>query len=198
MKRAFQIFAVALVLLIAYMAWPLFGLKEIVEAVQRRDVASLSNRIDVPSLRRSLVAQIALAYLRTSGKQNGLSPLETRVAVAAAAALAGPRVDAMLKPERLMELLAQGGTQRLGDVAQLGVPGLQAPNLHNLYRLVRNTQYSGTVFSIVLPLTSDESSGYRLQLTLEHWTWQLSGIGLPQDIQTKIAAEIMRNSAQHS
>jgi hypothetical protein len=52
------------------------------------------------------------------------------------------------------------------------------------------------VFSIVLPLASDTSSGYRLQLTLEDWTWKLSGIGLPQDVQAKIAAEIVRNSNQ--
>jgi len=198
MKRAFQILAAAIVLLVAYAAWPLFGLKKIVDAVQSRNVSSLTERVDAVSLRRSLVSQIALAYLRASGKLSGLNPFETRVAIAAAGALAAPRVDAMLKPDRLMELLAQGGTERLGDMAQLGVPELQAPNLHNLYRLIRNTQYSGTVFSVVLPLASDESSGYRLQLTLEDWTWKLSGIGLPQDVQTKIAAEIVRNSGQGS
>jgi hypothetical protein len=198
MKRALQFFAVVFVLLVAYAAWPLFGLKKIVDAVQSRDVASLSARIDTAALKRSLVTQIALAYLRASGTQTGLSPLETRLAVAAAAAMARPRVDAMLTPDKLMELLSQGGTERLGDAVQLGVPSLLAPNLHNFYRLVRNTQYAGTVFSLVLPLTSDESSGYRLQLTLEDWTWKLSGIGLPQPIQAKIAAEIIRNAGQGS
>lgn len=196
MKRALLISAIIVVLLIAYAAWPLLGVKKIVDAVQSRDVASLSERLDPVSLRRSLVGQIALAYLRASGKQAGLNPFETRVAVAAAAALAGPQVDAMLKPERLIELLAQGGTERFGDTAQLGIPELQAPNLHNLYRLIRNTQYSATVFSIVLPLASDESSGYRLQLTLENWTWKLSGVGLPQNVQAKIVAEIIRNSGK--
>ena len=198
MKRAFSIFAVVLILLVAYTTWPLFGLKKIVDAVHARDVASLSARTDVVSLRRSLVGEIALAYLRASGKLAKLNPFETRLAVAAASALAAPRVDAMLKPERLVDLLAQGGTERFGDVAQLGLPKLQAPNLHNLYRVMRNTQYSGRVFSVVLPLASDASTGYRLQLTLEDWTWKLSGIGLPQDVQTKIAAEIIRNSDKGS
>jgi hypothetical protein len=194
MKRAFQFFAVVFVLLIAYAAWPLFGLKTIVDAVQSRDVVSLSERIDTAALKKSLVAQIALAYLRVTGKQNGLSPLETRLAIVAATAMAGPQVDAMLQPERLMELLTQGRTDRLGEAAQLGVPELQAPNLHNLYRLIRNTQYSGMTFSVVLPLTADEDSGYRLQLKLEDWTWKLSGIALPPDIQTKIATEIIHKS----
>lgn len=101
----------------------------------------------------------------------------------------------MLTPDKLMELLSQGGTEHLGDVAHLAVPELQAPNLHNLYRLIRNTQYSGTVFSLVLLLSSDESSGYRLHLTLEDWTWKLSGIGLPQAVQTKIASEIISSQA---
>ena len=35
MKRAFQIFAVALVVLVAYAAWPLLGLKKLVDAVHR-------------------------------------------------------------------------------------------------------------------------------------------------------------------
>lgn len=198
MKRALQIFAVVLVVLVAYAAWPFFGLQKIVDAVQSKDVASLSARIDVRAIKQSLVGQIALAYLRASGKQSGLSPLETRIAIAAAAALAGPRVDAMLTPDQLMKLLSQGGSTRFGDAVQLGVPELQAPNLHNLYRVIRNTQYSGTVFSLLVPLTSDESSGYRLQLTLEDWTWKLSGIGLPHDVRTKIAAEIIRSSGQGS
>ena len=196
MKRAFQIFAVALVVLVAYAAWPLLGLKKLVDAVQSRDVASLSARVDVRAIKQSLVGQIALAYLRASGKQSG--PLETRIAMAAAMALAGPRVDAMLTPDQLMKLLSQGGAKRFGDAVQLGVPELQAPNLHDLYGLIRNTQYAGTVFSLVLPLTSDESSGYRLQLTLEDWTWKLSGIGLPQNIQKQIAAEVIRHSGQSS
>ena len=196
MKRAFQFFAVVIVLLIAYAAWPLFGLKKIVNAVQSRDVTSLSARVDVRAIKQSLVGQIALAYLRASGKQTG--PLETRIALAAAMALAGPRVEAMLTPDRLMKLLSQGGSESFGDAVQLGVPELQAPNLHNLYRVIRNTQYAGTVFSLVLPLTSDESSGYRLQLTLEDWTWKLSGIGLPQDVQKQIAAEVIRHSGQSS
>jgi hypothetical protein len=196
MKRALQIFAVALVVLVAYAAWPLLGLKKLVDAVQSRDVASLSARVDVRAIKQSLVGQIALAYMRASGKQTG--PLETRIAMAAAMALAGPRVDAMLTPDQLMKLLSQGGAKHFGDAVKLGVPELQTPNLHNLYRLIRNTQYSGTVFSLVLPLTSDESSGYRLQLTLEDWTWKLSGIGLPQNIQKQIAAEVIRHSGQSS
>lgn len=198
MKRALQIFAIALVVLVAYAVWPLFGLKKIADAVQSKDATSLSARLDVKAIKQSLVSQIALAYLRASGKQTGLSPLETRIAIAAAAALAGPRVDAMLTPDKLMMLLSQGGPGGFGNAVQLGAPELQAPNLHNLYRLIRNTQYSGTVFSLVLPLTSDESSGYRLQLTLEDWTWKLSGIGLPQEVQKKIAVEVTRGSGQSS
>jgi hypothetical protein len=198
MRRTLQIVAVVFVVLIAYLAWPLFGLKQIVDAVQSKDVSSLAQRIDAPALRRSLVEQIALAYLHASGKDKGLSPLETRLAIAAAAALAGPKVDAMLKPDSLLQLLRQGQTDSVGDLAEVGLPRLQAPNLRNLYRVMRNTEYSGTVFSILLPLTSDEEEGYRLQLTLESWTWKLSGIRLPEAVRTRIANEIVGSSGQQS
>jgi hypothetical protein len=195
MKRTLAILGVVLVLLIAYAAWPLFGLKQIVDSVQQKDVASLSQRIDAAALKRSLVDQIALAYLHVSGKDKGLNQFETRVALAAAAALAGPQVDAMLKPDKLMELLRDGGTDKLGNVGQvMAVPQLQLPNMRNFFRLVRNTEYSGTSFAIVLPLASDENTGYRLRLTLENWTWKLSGVGLPQDVRTRIASEIVRRS----
>ena len=198
MKRTLQVLAVILAVLIAYAVWPLAGLKQIVDSVQQNDVTSLSQRIDAPALKRSLIDQIALAYLHETGKDKGLNPIEMRLALAAAAALAGPQVDAMLKPESLMDLLRQGGTDKLAGVGGIGVPQLEAPNLGNLWRLIRNTEYSGRVFSIVLPLAGDESTGYRVQLTLTNWTWKLSGIGLPQDVRTRIASEIVRRSGRVS
>ena len=192
MKRTLQVLAVILAVLIAYAVWPLAGLKQIVDSVQQNDVTSLSQRIDAPALKRSLIDQIALAYLHETGKDKSLNPIEMRLA------LAGPQVDAMLKPESLMDLLRQGGTDKLAGVGGIGVPQLEAPNLGNLWRLIRNTEYSGRVFSIVLPLASDESTGYRVQLTLTNWTWKLSGIGLPQDVRTRIASEIVRRSGRVS
>lgn len=194
MKRTVLITVGILALLLAYGAWPLVGLKKISDAVQTRDVAALSERIDAVALKRSLVDQLGRTYLRVSGKEKGLSPLEIRIALQVASALAGPRVDDMLKSEGLMNLLAQGGSQPLGDAGQSGLTRLEAPNLRNLLQVMRNTEYSGTRFAIVLPLSASEQTGYRLQLILDDWTWKLSGIGLPEAIQTQIASEIMRSA----
>ena len=101
----------------------------------------------------------------------------------------------MLKPESLIDLLRQGGTQSYGEIGQIAIPRLEGPNIANLFGVIRNTEYLGTSFAIVLPLTSDNRTGYRLRLTLKDWTWKLSGIGLPEDIQTRIAAEIIQSAS---
>ncbi|MDP2409683.1 MAG: DUF2939 domain-containing protein [Pseudolabrys sp.] len=193
MKRTIQAVLFVLVLLTAYAAWPLVGLKGIVDAVQAKDAATLSERIDRPALKRSLIDQIGRAYLRVSGKDQGLNEFEIRIALQIAATLAGAKVDEMLSPSALINLLEQsGGTAPYGNL-QVGLPGLEAPSFANLGRLVRNTEYSGTNFYILLPLTSDEQTGYRLRLTLQDWTWKLSGIGLPEQVKTRIASEIARS-----
>lgn len=194
MKRTILFTAGILILLVAYGAWPLMGLKKIAEAVQTRDVVSLSERIDAAALKRSLVDQLGRTYLRVSGKDKGLSPLEIRIALQLASTLVGPRVDDMLKPEGLMDILAQGGAQSYGDIGQVGLPRLEGPNLSNFFQIMRNTEYSGTRFSIILPLASDEHTGYRVQLTLDNWTWKLTGIGLPENTQIQIASEILRSA----
>lgn len=195
MKRTFLVIGVLLVLLAAYAIWPLVGLQKIVAAAQARDTIELSQRIDPIALKQSLIGQIGRTYLRVSGKDHGLSDLEIRLALRVAAAMAGPQVDEMLKPDRLLELLQQSGTEQYGQLGQVGLPRLEAPNFRNVFEIVRNTEYSGTKFSVLLPLASDEETGYRLHLTLQGTTWKLSGIGLPATVQTRIATDIYKTQA---
>jgi hypothetical protein len=73
---------------------------------------------------------------------------------------------------------------------------LEAPNFKNLFRVMANTDRFGRDFSLIVPLTADPQTGYRIQLRLRQWTWKLVGIGLPDAVQTKIAEEIIRKEME--
>ena len=75
-------------------------------------------------------------------------------------------------------------------------PRLEAPNFKNLFRVMANTDRFGRDFSIVVPVTAEEETGYRIQLRLQNWTWKLVGIGLPDAVQTKIVEEIIRKEME--
>lgn len=191
MKKTIVALIAVVALAAAYAVWPLWGMKELGDAVAARNASALAERLDTPRLKRSLVDQIGRTYLRVSGKDRGLSPLEMQIALRLAGAAAGPRVDDMLRPEALIKLLTHGGA---GVYSQLGLsaPRLEGPNLHNLAGIIRNTEYSGRDFYIVLPLSASERTGYRIRLRLEDWTWKLAGIGLPEAMRLRIAEEIQK------
>jgi hypothetical protein len=107
--------------------------------------------------------------------------------------MAEPRVDELLKPQALTRLLSEGGAGAYADV-HISPPRLEAPNFRNLFRVMANTERFGRDFSIIVPLTADTRTGYRIQLRLRNWTWKLVGIGLPNAVQTKIAEEIINKA----
>ncbi len=191
MKKIAYVTAAFLLLVLAYGVWPFVGLKHLADAVAARDTTALSELIDLPALKRSLVLQVARRYVELSGKAH--NQFEIGVAMQVASTLALAPVEAMLTPEALLQLLSEGGT---GTLAQVGIspPRLEAPNIGNLLRFVRNTEYSGRDFYILLPFASDEKTGYRLHLRVENWTWKLVGLRLPEAVQTNLARKIQAGS----
>ena len=176
-----------------YWAWPFVGLHKISRAIAARDASELSRRLDLPSVKRSMTDQIAGAYLRVSGRDKGLTGFQVRLAVRVASAVAEPRVDELLKPQALIHLLSEGGAGAYADV-RISPPRLEAPNLRNLFRVMSNTERFGRDFSLIIPVTADTQTGYRIQLRLQNWTWKLVGIGLPDAVRTKIAEEIIKKA----
>jgi hypothetical protein len=108
--------------------------------------------------------------------------------------LAGPRIDEMLTPEALFDLLEKGGPSAYGEIG-LSKPSLfNTPNFRSLFRFLSNMERFGRDFSMLVPLSVDEKTGYRIHLRLEDWTWKLSELGLPEAVQASIAAEIAKSN----
>ena len=168
------------VLLIAYLAWPLFGLKKIADAIAARDATAFTELLDVPELKRSLAVQIVLAYLRVTGKDQRLSPLARNLAVQAGVAIADAYVVEIVKAEALIDLLKQTRTETIAEPkAILRIWGL--PNLRNVAKLL-SSEYRGRNFYVTVPLSADAKDGFRLRLRLSQWEWRLAGIDLPEEI----------------
>ena len=80
---------VLLILLVAaYLTWPLVGFYRIGSAVESKNAAALAQRVEFPSLRRSLSQQVIAEYLKLTGKDEKLGRFRTGVATGVGAALA--------------------------------------------------------------------------------------------------------------
>jgi hypothetical protein len=73
---------VLIVLLVAYFVWPLVGFYSLALAVESRNAAALAERVDFPSLRRSLSQQVIAEYLKLTGKDKELGRFRTGIASA--------------------------------------------------------------------------------------------------------------------
>jgi Protein of unknown function (DUF2939) len=87
-----------------YLASPLIALHSIQSAVQTKDAAALTERIDFPALKRSLTRQIIEEYLKLTGKKLPLHAMGKRLAVS----LADPVVARLMTIRALLDLLEKG------------------------------------------------------------------------------------------
>src|SRR5947199_10547297 len=97
-------FAALVALIVAiglYVGSALVSLRGLVEAARAGDGAGVLARTDVPRLRHSLVDQVVVAYLRQSGRDRQVKPLERMLANTYGATVADALIAKMLTPENL-------------------------------------------------------------------------------------------------
>jgi hypothetical protein len=189
MKRSILAFLLLLVLLVGYWAWPFFGLRALVEAVQAGDVTAINEKIDYPRLRRSFTEQIIGAYLRITGRASQLAPLAT----ALGASIVDPWVSQIVNPENLAQLL-RGGTIS----SELGPVSFRFGNLPSTLNLAwdawLNSEYWFNRFSIWLPPGASHADQVRLRMQLLRWHWKVASIDLPQKVSDQLAGELAKKS----
>jgi hypothetical protein len=183
----------AIVLLLAYLAWPLLGLKTIADAVEARDAATLTERLDVPELKRSLTEQLVRTYLKVSGKDQGLSPIAFNLAMRVGMGIADPYVAEMMRADALIDLLKQSRTETFA-ASHVGVDAVGPPRMQNVRGLLLGTEYYGPDVYVTVPLYAAPGQGYRLRLRLLQWRWKLAGIELPEQVRVEIARELIRRN----
>jgi hypothetical protein len=175
------------ILLGVYLASPLIALHRIASAVEAKDAVALTERIEFPSLRRSLTKQIVAAYLELTGKKLPLNALGKRVAVS----VADPVVARLMTVRALLDLLGKGDA---GENAK--VPIDRAPftksSFKSLWRVWLKSEYLGNNFYVYLPPTGSRAEQFRTHLRFVRWRWRIVGVDLPKDLKEQLARELVK------
>jgi Protein of unknown function (DUF2939) len=183
--------AVALVVVVAaYWGWALAGAAELASAASRGDAAAVMERIDLPSLSRSLSGQISRAWLdqnpqlaKLLSRRHGF---EGGVINAAAAEML---LRAFLTPENLAALLNQEHAGGPDSGTLLRIPALgEAFGGGGLVETVTHSYFDGPL-NFVIGLNSPDGR-YGVHLNLSGTTWRLSGLDIPDAVTARVARQI--------
>jgi hypothetical protein len=192
MRKTLAAIGVLVLLWIGWSAWPFVGLYDLARAAQSGDIQRIEQRVDFVDLGRSLSGQMVQTYVRLVGL-----PAERGSLVAGlASAVADPIVARLLTRVALGELVQNGWPK-----SALGDPPveLQRPNwnaLGNVWQLYASSEYGIGEFRIRLPVNAPRERQFRIRLALRGLTWKLSGIDLPQDLQERLARELIKQQGK--
>ena len=192
MRKAVAAIVILVVLGLGWCAWPFVGLYDLAGAAQSGDVAKIEQRVDFAALGRSLSGQIVQTYARLTGL-----PIERGSLIAGvASAVADPFVARLVTRVALAEFLQNGWPKTvLGDPPA----NFQRPNwnaLGNLWQLYENSEYGIGEFRLRLPVNAPRERQFRIQLGLRGWSWKLTGLDLPQELQERLARELMKQEGK--
>jgi Protein of unknown function (DUF2939) len=176
----------------AYVAWPFASLYEVVRAAQAGDAARIEQRVDFPALRRSLVAQLIEAHARLSGKRLDRSGLTVGIA----SGFASPLVEQLVSPATLAEIMRNGWPNKMLPDKPAGVEGLDSNTLGNVWQLYLNSDYGIGEARFSVPVNRPKEKQFRVRLALSGWTWKLSGLDLPWELQERLAREFVKQDAR--
>ena len=196
MRKTILISAALFAVWLTYAASPFVAVYDLLRSVQEGNVAELSARVDFPAVRRSLTAQIVRTYLRISGKTGQSGSLVEQLAVSVGASLADPMVAKIVSPETFLNLLRDG---KPGDVLSEDAPsvgGLSSEGLKSLWRVYANSELGIARFFLNVPVDKPPPESFHLQFCLREWTWRLCGVELPEQLQLRLAQELMKSEAR--
>src|SRR4029453_12712667 len=193
MRRGLWITVVLALLLGAYMSWPLVGFYGIASAVEAMDARAFAERVEFPSLRRSLTQQVIAEYLKLTGKEKKLGRFRTGVATGVGAALAEPVIAQFLNAETLLDFLNKGSVKDGAKISSEIAP-FSGSSWRNAWQVWWNSEYGLTRFHAYLPPDKSKDQQFKVGLSLRDWQWKLTGIGLPDHLRVQLAQELVRRT----
>jgi Protein of unknown function (DUF2939) len=192
MKRTLIVSLIAVLGIGYFLAAPFIGLAHLRAAIEARNAAALSERVDFSRLRRSLGEQIVATYLKITGKGGKLGRLGTSIASHAAASLADPLLADLVNPETVLDLLSGRGVATASLKLPSGLGPLPKDALGSLWRAFANSEYGLGNFYISLPADAAATDQFRLRLQVLQWDWKLTEIGMPERLRVELAKELER------
>src|SRR6476659_7178414 len=155
-----------------YIASPLIALHGIASAVEARDAAALSERLEFPALRRSLTKQIVAEYLKLTGKKLPIQAM-ARTLVGSCRSHRRPLDD---RPCHF-GFAWQGRCWRKGEAPD------RSCSLHGVF-------IPKPLASLVgIRLSRKREEQFRVHI---RWHWRVVALELPEDLKERLARELIK------
>jgi uncharacterized SAM-binding protein YcdF (DUF218 family) len=179
-------------LMVIYLGSAAYSLAGLIAAAREGNGAAVMERIDMPSLRRSLTDQIVAAWLERVGSTRRVSPMEKMLVNTYGATVADAMVAKLLTAERLTQILRTGNLDATAGVPNLtGVPPLADLQSEDWLSLLARVSFVQPVLlAIRVSKASDPDNYAAINLHYEGLDWKLSGIVLPKAAVRDLAASL--------
>jgi len=198
-------------LVVLALAWVVFILSpyvafyKLVKAVQAKDVAAITERVNFSAVRISLSRQIASAYAKATGGGKQESSPMGQVAVSAGTAAIDTLIAPYMTPQAIIDLLTTG----VPDAAPKGVPDAAPPSslggglqpfelsldrFKELFFASESRGFRG--FAVALPPGQPSEERFRLIFRLtgpsRGFTWRLVGLELPARLRDRLVQQFVK------
>ena len=165
-----------------FMVSPFVALYDLSKAVEARDVARITERVNFNALRVSLARQILGEYLKTQD----LDGLDQQAASQAGAATLNPVLEELITPQAVIDLLDDGQIAGAGGVPASPIR-LDLGSVENAWRTFIASESQGfRAITIPLPADAQKDSQFRVTMRLRGTTWRLTGIDLPAPLREEL------------
>ena len=172
---------------ISFLVSPFVGMSHLRTAIDARNAAELSERVDFRRVGNSLSEQIVGTYLKISGRSQQLGVLGTSLAAGVARSLAEPLLADIANPEGMLKFLTGSGVSVLPN-------GLASFSLGTAtaWQLFLATEYGFGNAYVTLPLNTDTADQFRVRLQILQWNWKVTAIDLPERVRIELAKELQK------
>jgi hypothetical protein len=188
MRKTILTIVILALIWIGYLAWPLYDLFQLARAIERRDIAAVTQQVDFHRVRQSFTQQIVEAYLRRTGARAG--PLVQ----GAAFTIADPIVAKFISPEALAELLRVGWPVGALPERPRDTVGISIDTMGTVWDIFAGSDYGVGRFEVNVPATFPLERALGLGFRLTHWRWRLTSVRLPEPIRMLLVDEIIKST----
>jgi hypothetical protein len=170
-----------------FMVSPFVALYDLSKAVEARDVARITERVNFNALRVSLARQILGEYLKTQD----LDGLGRQAATQAGTAALNPVLEELITPQAVIDLLEDGQLQQAAEIPGgngiFSPIGFDAQSLGKAWRTFILSESQGfRAITIPLPVDEPKERQFKITLRLRGTTWRLTGIELPEPLKEEL------------
>jgi len=176
-----------------YYASPYMALYQFGRALSQRDAAALAERLDIDEVRKSVSRQLVTAYLKASGREAELGRSSGQLTVQVGAWMADPLVAEYVTAERIFGMLNGAPGAAPAGAAPEGLGQIGFASLRDAWDLFLATERRGfTKVVFNLPLRQPPEARFGLLFRMSDFTWKVSGVELPAELERRIVQEIMK------